>query len=137
MASRRTSSTPGYTARGEMLKRLVSAVVGSRHERERRRIQPIVDQINEFDVRLQQVTDEELRAQTQKFRGLIADRTGELESRIAELKERKRSAKDAAERERIDQQLLGADGRGGVEGELRQTISDTLDEILPEAFATV
>src|SRR5207302_7678362 len=79
----------------------------------------------------------ELQGQTTKFRRLIAERTGELEARIAELRERKRTAADAAERERIDQQLGGADGRGGAEGELRTLIVETLDEILPEAFATV
>jgi len=120
-----------------MLKRLVTAVVGSRHERERRRIQPIVDAINEWDERLQRVPESDLRGQTAKFRGIIAERTGELERRAAELRERKRTAKDPAERERIDQELSGADGRGGVEGDLRRAISETLDEILPEAFATV
>ena len=120
-----------------MLKRLVSAVVGSRHERERRRIQPVVDDINEWDEKLQRVSEEELRGQTQKLRNIIAERAGALEARIAELKEQKRTAADAAERERIDQSLGGGDGRGGVEGELRATIAATLDEILPEAFATV
>ena len=120
-----------------MLKRLVTAVVGSRHERERRRVQPIVDKINEWDERLQQVSERELQNQTQKFRALIAERTGELERRAAELREAKRQAADAAERERIDAELTGADGRGGVEGKLRDTIAETLDEILPEAFATV
>jgi preprotein translocase subunit SecA len=33
--------------------------------------------------------------------------------------------------------LGGGDGRGGVEGKLREEISDVLDELLPEAFATV
>ena len=120
-----------------MLKRLVTAVVGSRHERERRRVQPIVDKINEWDQRLQQVSERELQNQTQKFRGIIAERTGELERRAAELREAKRTASDAAERERIDTELTGADGRGGVEGELRDMIAETLDELLPEAFATV
>src|SRR3954468_1780069 len=120
-----------------MLKRVISAVVGSRHERERRRIQPIVDQINEEDERLQGVSEAELRAQTAKFRRLLAERAGTLEAQVAELKERKRTAKDAAERERIDMELGGGDGRGGVEGELRSAIAETLDEILPEAFATV
>ena len=120
-----------------MLKRVINAVVGSRHERERRRVQPIVDQINEWDEKLQAVPEAELRGQTQRFRDLIAERTGELERRVAALKEQKRNAKDAAERERIDQELGGGDGRGGAEGELRRTIGDTLDEILPEAFATV
>src|SRR6185436_1146186 len=132
MVSRRSSTATVYTDRGSMLKRLVSAVVGSRHERERRRIQPIVDQINEWDEKLQRVSEEELRGQTARFRQLLAERTTDLETRVAELKEQKRVAKDAAERERIDQQLGGADGRGGVEGELRETIATTLDEILPE-----
>jgi preprotein translocase subunit SecA len=120
-----------------MLKRVINAVMGSRHERERRRLQPIVDQINEWDAKLQQVSENELRAQTQKFRALLAERTGALENSVAELRERKRTAKDPAERERIDLELGGGDGRGGVEGTLRETISEMLDEILPEAFATV
>ncbi|MGH7676963.1 MAG: preprotein translocase subunit SecA, partial [Gemmatimonadaceae bacterium] len=120
-----------------MLKRVINAVVGSRHERERRKIQPIIDRINEWDEKLQRIPEDELRAQTQKFRGVLAERTGALEKRVAELKEQKRTAKDAVERERIDNELSGGDGRGGAEGQLRETISETLDEILPEAFATV
>src|SRR2546425_4388467 len=105
--SPRSSRAKGYIARGLMLKRAIAAIVGSRHERERRRIQPIVDQINEWDEKLQRVSEEELRGQTEKFRRIIAERTGELEARIAALKEEKRTAKDAAERERLDIELGG------------------------------
>src|SRR4051794_22039752 len=107
-----------------MLKRVISAVIGSRHERERRRIQPIVDRINEWDEKLQHASEEELRGQTAKFRTIISERTTDLERRIAELKEHKRQAKEAAERERIDQELGGGDGRGGLEGQLRKSIAD-------------
>ena len=120
-----------------MLKRVISAVLGTRHERERKKIQPIVDEINEHYARLQNVSDEELRGQTEKLREIIREKTGALEARVAELKEQKRSASDPAERDRIDAALSGADGRGGAEGELRTTIAEVLDEILPEAFATV
>jgi len=120
-----------------MFKRVMAAVVGSRHDRERRRLQPIVDTINEWDERLQRVSEEELRGQTDRFRGILRERTGDLEARVARLKEEKRGAKDAAERERIDAQLIGADGRGGVDRELRDATAETLDELLPEAFATV
>ena len=120
-----------------MLKRVITAVFGTRHERERRKIQPIVDAINEHYARLQSVSEDELRGQTQRFRGIIRERTGELERRIAELKERKRAAADPAERDRIDAELGGADARSGVEGELRTELADVLDELLPEAFATV
>ncbi|HKO15986.1 MAG TPA: preprotein translocase subunit SecA [Gemmatimonadaceae bacterium] len=120
-----------------MLKGLVSAVIGSRHDRERRRIQPIVDEVNEYYARLQSVAEDELRGQTAKLRGIIQERVGALEARAAELRELKRSAADAAERDRLDNELSGADGRGGVERDLREATAEVLDEILPEAFATV
>src|SRR5690349_16211381 len=115
-----------------MIKRVISALVGSRHERERKRIQPIVDAINEFDEQLKSASEAEIKGQTAKFRGILADRTRDLEARVAELKERKRLAADAGEREKIDLELSGGDGRGGVEGKLRQAIAETLDELLPE-----
>src|SRR4051812_6657441 len=120
-----------------MFKRVISAVIGTRHERERKKIQPIVDEINEHYARLQNVSEEELRAQTAKFREILRERTGEIEQRVTSLKEQKRSASDSAERERIDAELIGTDGRGGAEGELRTEVADVLDEVLPEAFATV
>ena len=120
-----------------MFKRVINAVIGTRHERDRKKIQPIVDEINEHYARLKGVPDEELRAQTAKFRQVLHDRTSALEAKLADLKEQKRTATDAAERDRIDTELSGADGRGGVEAALRTEIGDVLDEILPEAFATV
>src|SRR5919199_5525351 len=120
-----------------MLKRVMAAVVGTRHERERRKIQPVVDAINEHYARLSTVSEDELRGQTEKSREIIREGTAGLEARVAELKERKRTAKDAGERERIDLDLSGADGRGGAGGELRKMTADLLDELLPEAFATV
>ncbi len=120
-----------------MIKGMISAVIGNRHDRERKRIQPIVDAINEHDERLSRVSEEELRAQTQKFRGIIRERTQELEATIADLREQKRTAADSEERARIDRELGGADGTGGVEGKLREATAELLDELLPEAFATV
>jgi preprotein translocase subunit SecA len=120
-----------------MVKGLLNAVFGNRHERERRRVQPIVDQINEQYERLRDVSEEELRGQTNRFRERIREATGALEARIAELKEAKRNTADPAERDRIDNELVGADGKGGFEGELRQATAAVLEELLPEAFATV
>src|ERR1700743_2547200 len=120
-----------------MFKRVINAVMGSRHDRERKKIQPIVDEINEHYARLQGVSGEELRSQTLKFRDILRERTGEIEQRIAELRDAKRNASDSTERDRIDNELSGADGRGGAESELRDEWAEVLDEILPEAFATV
>ena len=120
-----------------MFKRVLTAFLGTRHNRDRKKIQPILDAIHEHEERLTGVSDDELREQTGKFRALIHERTHELASRAAELKELKRAAADSAERERLDTELSGADGSGGVEAELRRATADTLDEILPGAFATV
>ncbi len=120
-----------------MFKRVLTAFMGTRHERDRKRIQPILDAIHEHEERLATVGDDEIRAQTTKFRGILHERIGSLEARIAELKEQKRGAADSAERDKLDTELSGVDGTGGVEAELRATIAETLDEILPEAFATV
>ena len=120
-----------------MLKTILGKIVGSRHGREIKRITPIIDAIEAEYERLGSVSEEELRAQTDKFRGILRDRTAEIEAKIAELKQRKFVTADAAERDEIDNELQGADGRGGLEAELREIIRDTLDELLPEAFATV
>jgi len=116
---------------------LLSNVFGTRHDRERKRVQPIVDEVNEQYARLQTVSEDELRGQTEKFRARIHQRTSDIETRIAALREQKRVTADPAVREEIDNELSGVDGRGGAEAELRTAIADVLDELLPEAFATV
>ncbi len=120
-----------------MIKPIVNAIFGNRHTREVKRLQPIVAEITEHYDRLHDISEDELRGQTAKFRNVIHERIGELEQRIAELKERKRASADAAEREEIDQELIGSDGRSGLEGELRREIRELLGDLLPEAFATV
>ena len=120
-----------------MLKGLINRVFGTRHEREQKRVRPIIEQIVAHEARLASLSDAELQGQTAKFRDTLAERTGPIEAKIAEIKQAKHVAADLAERERLDDELGGSDGRGGLEGELRQVIADTLDELLPEAFATV
>jgi preprotein translocase subunit SecA len=119
------------------MKGLITKVFGSRHDRERKRVQPIVDAINEHYERLHAVSEEVLRGQTDRFRATISARTGPLRASIEELKAAKRQAADPAERTRIDVELGGVDGRGGVQQQLREETREVLDELLPEAFATV
>src|SRR5437773_4749392 len=115
---------------------MLSGVFGTRHDRERKRVQPIVDEINEHYARLQTVSEEELSGQTEKLRARITEVTSGLEARIAELREKKRQTSDPAARDVIDTELSGVDGRGGVEQELRKATAEVLEELLPEAFAT-
>ena len=120
-----------------MLKKLIGAVFGTRHEREQRRVQPIVDEINAHQARLRDVSDDELRGNTARFRATITEHTAALKAKIDELKAAKHDATDSSERDAIDAELNGTDGQGGVENEYRQAVAAVLDDLLPEAFATV
>ena len=66
----------------------IKKIIGSKNERELKRIQPIVDRINEFESEIKKLTDEQLKG-----------RTGEFKERLSK--------------------------------------GETLDDILPEAFAVV
>src|SRR5206468_1870873 len=114
-----------------MLKSVIQALFGTRHQRELKRLWPIVDQVNAEWERLQAVSDEELRTQTEKFRARIAEATAEVEAELAELRARRRASESASERESLSQRL------GEVEQRLNGAVEAVLDEILPEAFATV
>ncbi|MGH7464395.1 MAG: preprotein translocase subunit SecA, partial [Longimicrobiales bacterium] len=114
-----------------MIKTLLSKVFGDRHEREARRLDPLVDDINVIVDDLQSVSEAELRAQTEKFRGIIRERTAPLEAEIAVLRERKRGLEDADEREAVAVELRAA------EDALTAELRNVLEDLLPEAFATV
>jgi preprotein translocase subunit SecA len=114
-----------------MLKKVVNALFGTRHERELKRLWPLVDQINEEWERLQGVSEEELRGQTARFRERIHQATQDVSAELEELRAAKRSAESASEREGIAQQI------GDAEARFKAAIEAVLDDILPEAFATV
>ncbi|MBV9774285.1 MAG: preprotein translocase subunit SecA [Gemmatimonadetes bacterium] len=114
-----------------MLKKVVHALFGTRHERELKRLYPLVDQINEEWERLQRVSEDELRGQTAKFRAAIQEATADIQAELEELRAAKRGSESSSERESISVQM------GEVEKRLKAAIEATLDDILPEAFATV
>jgi preprotein translocase subunit SecA len=114
-----------------MLKTAVKSILGSRHAREAKKLGPIVDEINEIAERLAGVGEEELQAQTDRLRSIVQERTGALLARIEELRETKRGTEDHGERERLSADIRDA------EEELKDLTQEVLDEILPEAFATV
>src|SRR4030081_1940162 len=99
-----------------MFKRVLTAFLGTRHERDRKRLQPILDAIHEHEARLVTASEGEIRGQTAKFRGILHERTDALEAKAAELRDRKRGATDATERERLDNELSGGGGSGGGGG---------------------
>ena len=114
-----------------MLKQLVTKVMGTRFERELKRIQPIVDAIHEHEQRLKGLSDAELQARTEAFRSRLAERVGTLAAEVARLKQEKHDCPDADQRVVLDRAL------GEAEKRLAQETQAGLSELLPEAFATV
>ena len=111
--------------------RWFTKIFGTRFDRELKRIQPIVDAIHGHEQRLKDFTEGELQAQTGKFRELIAERTGELHADVERLKKEKHDCPDPEERANLSEQLRRAEQAFVTE------LQHTLDDLLPEAFATV
>ena len=114
-----------------MIKNLLTGLFGDRHAREAKKLTPLVEQINVIGDRLQSLSEAELKAQTERLRAVIQERVGEVDAEIEALREQKRHAEDLAEREDLGSQIRG------LEDERKAMLQDVLDEILPEAFATV
>ena len=114
-----------------MLKTLIQKIVGSRHEREAKKLQPVVGEINHIAGVLEPLSDDALRAKTEEFRGRIAERTRSCQDRVEALREEKRNSEDASDRERISVEI------NGLEKEVLDALEATLDELLPEAYAVV
>ena len=113
------------------MKKLLTRVFGSRFQREMRRIRPLVDGVHQHEARLKDISDSELQAQTAKFRGVIAERTGAQAAEVDRLKQAKHDCPDPDERARIADQL------GKAENAYARALQETLDQLLPEAYATV
>ncbi len=114
-----------------MLKSLVTKVVGTRFRRELKRIQPLVDAIHRHEERLKGIPDADVQGQTERFRALIAEGTGALAADVERLKQAKHDCPDAAERAALSDKLAHA------EQMYAKALQAALDDILPEAFATV
>ncbi|MGA2905486.1 MAG: preprotein translocase subunit SecA, partial [Candidatus Korobacteraceae bacterium] len=62
-----------------MFNKLAAKVFGTSNERELKRIQPLVDEINSLEPAMKQLTDEQLRAKTDEFRQRVRERVDAIE----------------------------------------------------------
>ncbi len=67
-----------------MFESLLKTVFGSKHDREIRRVQPIVDEINRFDGEWNALSDEQLRDKTVEFRRRLAAGEDSLDDLLPE-----------------------------------------------------
>jgi preprotein translocase SecA subunit len=108
----------------------IKKVVGTKNEREIKRIRPLVDRVNALEPEFQKLTDEELRAKTEEFKERLQQATAPVRKEIAD-SEAESTPLDADEREEHKERLAKLDQ------DLRQAETEVLDELLPDAFAAV
>jgi preprotein translocase subunit SecA len=111
-----------------------SKLFGSKSDRDLKKIQPYIDEIKSFETELQALSDDELRARTQKFRKEIKEATVEIDKQITELKKQINDLEadlSIEERRELSEQL------DKVDQEWLDAVEDVLDDIMPEAFAVL
>ena len=113
------------------IKQMMTAVFGTRFDRERKRLEPIVAQIKAHEGRLGGLSEAELKAQTERFRERLAERTGALKADLERVRAEKHGCPDPVERERLETQFHQLEERW------KKELAAALDELLPEAYATV
>lgn len=118
-----------------MLEKLLTKVFGNKHEKEWKRINPIVDRINEFYDEYHTLTDKELQAKTTEFKARIETATAEIKSEIETLTQHLRS--DVADAENPPDLTAMRDELKELEQQEYEITKNVLDELLPEAYAAV
>jgi preprotein translocase subunit SecA len=94
-----------------ILNKVATKIFGSANDRLLKRLWPLVHEINALEPEMQRLSDDELRARTEKFREHIRKRLAEAD--------------------------LSAGTREDQKNSLRRAVDNALDEILVEAFAVV
>ena len=110
---------------------ILKKIFGTKFDRDRKKLQPLVDRINQLEEEYQGLSDEEIRGQTDQFRRRYAERTGETRGALEKVQ-----IELAGEVSSEEEDDLKAEERRLI-GKLREEEKAALDELLPDAFAAV
>jgi len=110
----------------------LTKIFGSKHEKDVKEMMPIVHRINEIYEEYNNLTDDQIKAKTIEFKELVKKNTQELEDEKLEINNKLKN-----EALKPEETLAAKDRIKEIDKEIYEVIEDTLDEILPEAFAVV
>ncbi|MCS7285552.1 MAG: preprotein translocase subunit SecA [Anaerolineae bacterium] len=114
-----------------MLKKLLSTVLGESNERELKKLEPLVQEINSLEPEMERLSDEELRKLTEEFRKELRKETASLRERVEEKKAELEAEEEPDLREKLEEEY------NRLDEELRKAEEKFLNRILPKAFAAV
>ncbi len=115
---------------------IVKKIIGTKNERELKRMRPLVERVNAFEPEIAALSNDGLRAKTEEFRHRIQERTAELRTQLEELKRREQEALESRPADEDDGKSLRTEIEE-QEKAIREAENEVLTEILPEAFAVV
>jgi preprotein translocase subunit SecA len=105
---------------------------GSKSEKDVKELEPLVIKVNEYFNQYKNLSNDELRANTTRFRSRIQEYVQDISQRISDLKEEAESEQVGFDnKEAIYKQI------DELEKERDKKLEEVLKTILPEAFATI
>lgn len=84
---------------------IIKKVFGTKSERDRKKFEPIVAQINEEYEKLRELSNDELRNQTLQFREIIKNHLSDIEDQINDNKAQAIDTEDIAAKEQLFKQV--------------------------------
>ena len=114
-----------------LLNSVLKVFVGDKTKKDLAGILPIVSEINKYFDSYNLLTNDQLRNKTLGFKDLLNKNLNEIEGRVKKLKEEINQTEDIDYKENLYQQV------DDLTIKIREITADTLEKILPEAFAVV
>jgi preprotein translocase subunit SecA len=113
------------------LNSVLKMFVGDKSKQDVKAITPIVDKIKTFEAALEALSHDELRAKTVEFKAKITETRKTFDDKKEALLKEAEATEDIDRREDIYQEI------DKIEDDAYQAVENTLNDILPEAFAVV
>ena len=114
-----------------MLGKILKLFVGDKSKKDLKLINPIIEKIHSFEQVMSSLSNDELRAQTNEFKNQINNSIAEINSQIDKIKKEIEEVTDFDKKEELFGQI------DKLNEEAYNVSEDTLNEILPKAFAVV
>ena len=111
--------------------KILKTFVGDKSKKDVKDIMPLVKTIRSLEDDFQQLTHDQLRQKTEEFKNKIGAERAEIDAQIEALKAKMEGEEDIDAREEIYNQI------DALEVQALEATEKVLNDILPEAFATV
>ena len=114
-----------------ILNSVLKIFIGDKTKKDLKKITPIVKEINNYQEKLNKISNDKLRNKTIEFKNLISNSRSEIDKEINDLNNLVNQTNDINEKEELYEKI------DEKENEANKITNEILDNILPKAFAVV